>query len=171
MHNLLLIIWSMLLPSRTSSNIRSILISFYSQVNTEMISKTTELGKQEYINFLYYFITVIFGNLNSSSYRNWILFEIKNREDFIFNTFILQKNHLPFDSFLVRSVLNRLAFKIKNASGETSYVFLPIVLEPGMLTEVQFTAYQNTLEEKLIVVDTSYDDRSLRFLRGFVSNV
>ena len=171
MHNLLLIIWSMLLPSRTSSNIRSAIIAFYSQVNTEMISKTTELGKQEYINFLYYFISVVFGNLNASSYKNWILFEIKNREDFIFNTKKKKKGHLPLDSFLVRSVLNRLVFKIKNSSGETAYVFLPIVSQPALLSEVEFTAYQNSLEEKLIVVDTSYDDRPLGLLRGFVSHV
>ena len=161
----------MFLPSRTTSSVSSVVNTYSRKVSAEMTSKTAELGKEQYINFLYYFITVIFNNVGSSSHKEWVAFELKSREDFIFNTFILQRGMVPFNSFLARSILSRLAFKIKDFSGTTSYVLLPIVTGASKLTEDEFTDYQNTLVEKLITVDTSYDDSVTGLLRGISSNV
>ena len=162
----------MFLPSRTTSSVSSVFNTYSRKVSAEMTSKTAELGKEEYINFLYYFIPVIFNNVSSSSHKEWVAFELKSREDFIFNTFILQIGMVPFNSFLARSILSRLAFKIKDFSGATSYVLLSIrVTGASKLTEDEFTNYQNTLVEKLITVDTSYDDSVTGLLRGISSNV
>ena len=171
MHNFLLIIWSMFLPSRTTSSVSSVVNTCSRKVSAEMTSKTEELGKEQYINFLYYYITVIFNNVGSSSHKEWVAFELKSREDFIFNTFILQRGMMPFNSFLARSILSRLAFKIKDFSGTTSYVLLSIVRGTAQLTEDEFTDYQNTLVEKLITIDTSYDESVTGLLRGIGSNV
>ena len=78
---------------------------------------------------------------------------------------------MPFNSFLARSILSRLAFKIKDFSGTTSYVLLSIVRGTAQLTEDEFTDYQNTLVEKLITIDTSYDENVTGLLRGIGSNV
>ena len=161
----------MFLPSRTTSSVSLVVNTYSRKVSAEMTSKTAELGKEQYINFLYYFITVIFNIVGSSSHKEWVAFELKSREDFIFNTFILQRGMMPFNSFLARSILSRLAFKIKDFSGTTSYVLLSIVRGTAKLTEDEFTDYQNTLVEKLITIDTSYDENVTGLLRGIGSNV
>ena len=55
----------MFLPSRTTSSVSSVVNIYSRKVSAEMTSKTAELGKEQYINFLYYSRNLLKYSYNS----------------------------------------------------------------------------------------------------------